>query len=203
MTLLKKSIAFIFLLLVMINCSKRDVDVLNAPKLNEKQYFQVDNKKFNANADNSISYFKDNKFQYFASVDDLDFTKNQKVNAKGEDSYEIVNNKTNEKITLTNLRYDGNFTIFDAINSNGSEIKNIKFYNNSFSKTSKLCPWCPVAELIVTIVAVVVQLTADSGSSAQAQCTTAMNALHCGGGSNPYMNFSDGWFSTTCSVGCR
>ena len=54
------------------------------------------------------------------------------------------------------------------------------------------------------LVVAIVEIAADYFSESPfEQCRGAMNALNCPSGSSAYMQFSEGWFSTTCNVGCR
>ncbi len=112
------------------------------------------------------------------------------------DIVRIVNNLTKETIILKNIVSNEGKTTFDAVVKD-ENISGFAFNGNNFVSQLRGAGW---GALVLSIVAAIIDATQ---ASAMEQCTAAMNALNCGSGGRPYMNFREGWFSITCSVGCR
>tara|TARA_B110000238_G_C15779839_1_gene291307 strand:+ start:119 stop:370 length:252 start_codon:yes stop_codon:yes gene_type:complete len=82
------------------------------------------------------------------------------------------------------------------INNLGDRMNNLTYYGEMIkTDVASKCPVC-----LVPIVLAVIDAFTDSPLE---ECTNAMNALNCGGETNPSMEFSEGWFSTSCSVSCN
>ena len=111
----------------------------------------------------------------------------------------ITNSLTNENINLINIRREANYYIFDAVTSTNEIIKNIKVIDteNDAAKAH------PIVRVIIAIILTVIDSQGGGSGSALQQCRAAMMALKCSDGRDPYMEFSNGWFTTTCNVGCR
>lgn len=166
------------------------------------------NSLFFPQADGSILKYENNQKVYAVGLNtEINASKN--INSRTNTStYRITNPNTGEFIDIVDIVEENNYCKFNAITSNGERVNDIKYYGDNFissldiytnNNTQRIvCPPC-----IPIIVAAVVTIVDSLQDSPLEQCRSAMRALNCTGGSNAYMEFNEGWFSTTCNVGCR
>ena len=142
-----------------------------------------------------VNEFVDNRLESYFLISDENID-TEYVNQELNNDFIIRNTSTNENILVTNIQeYERHFT-FDIV-ANNQYIEGFT-YNLENSNTTNANP-----AVVRAVVAIVVAVIASIEDSPLEQCRGAMQALNCSGGTNPYMQFSEGWFSTTCNVGCR
>lgn len=209
-----KTLSFFLILVVtfsliysVTSCSdNNEVDSNNGVDKSNSMEFR--NSLFFPQADGSILKYENNKKAY--SVDlNTEISASRNINSRtNTSSYRITNPNTGEYIDITDIVEENNYFKFNAITSTGEQVNDIKYYGDNFvssldtytnSNSQRLvCPPC-VAIVVSAVVAIVDSLQ----TSPLEQCRGAMRALNCTGGTNAYMEFNEGWFSTTCNVGCR
>ena len=115
-------------------------------------------------------------------------------------TFVITNPVTKEYISIENIRRKGNTFTFDANNNLGNSAENLDFTfeDDNLQNVTHANPVL-VRAIVTIVVAGIVDLFQDTSLE---QCKKSM-PTNCGTGKTPYMEFSEGWFSTTCNVGCR
>jgi hypothetical protein len=146
--------------------------------------------------DKSISYFDKND-KYVGDIVLRDNSMNVQDKSSSTGEIIITNPTTNEVITLDNIRQNGNITLFDAKTSNGLVFTDLQESSkNDIVKT----PIIPIIRAIEVIVAVIVVAVSSGGT--QNDCMKSM-PKNCPPGYAPYAEYESGWFTSSCSVGCR
>jgi hypothetical protein len=188
------------------SCSENnEIDNNSIDKTNSMEF---KNTIFLPQADGSIVKYENNRKLYTINLNtEITATKNLD-SRNSSNTYRITNPNTGEFIDILDIVEKGNYFEFNAITSTGELISNVKYYGNDFETSLDtyansnnqrvVCP--PCVAIIVTAVVTIVDSLQDSPLE---QCKNAMQSLNCGSGTTPYMQFSEGWFSTTCNVGCR
>ena len=202
---------------IFISCSKTDVqnneetsqnyNLTDVNKGNGPQKIEYMNKIYSPQTDDFVQIKISNDSSYFVKLDtQIEFRKSQTGTTYQDNIYEIKNPETNEMVFVQNIRNLNNYCLFDLKTSEGHLLTDIKYLGTDFTEGldsisitngKAACPWCYVA---VTVIGVLIDSMQETPLQ---QCTAAMNSLNCPNGQSPYMNFSEGWFSTTCSVGCK
>ncbi len=178
--------------LVTISCTNSDDTTLNEDQSFKRNSIIIQNKTYIADKGTTSKYVN-NVLEY--KLIKPSTLKGKMVSFKNNnDGFRITNDLTNEFIDVINVEFHTTYYTFDIINNEGNSIDNITFYIGD--EINKSNPWLPIIGVIVD--AIVDALV----PSPLQECQAAMNSLNCSGGSNPYMEFSEGWFSTTCNVGC-
>lgn len=196
---------FVLLFFVLSSCSNEaDQEISNFEKSGS---IEIDNVNYFRNSDGSISKFVNQSKSYDIILNtEIELISNFSSRSDNDESIiRLHNPTTDEYIDLSNfVEYDDYFT-FDALLSNGQTVNEIISYDEDLldslttnvSEVSRACPWCYV---VAVVVAAIVEISEDSPLE---QCQSAMASLDCVGGTNPFMEYSEGWFSTECNVGCR
>ena len=191
----------------LISCSDNN-EIESNKSVDKTNSMEFRNSLFFPQTDGSILKYENNKKVYAVGLNtEINASKN--VNSRNNIStYRITNPNTGEYIDIVDIVEENNYFKFNAITSTGEQVNDIKYYGDNFvssldtytiSNNQRLvCP--PCVAIIVSAVVTIVDSLQDSPLE---QCRGAMQALNCNGGSNPYMEFNEGWFSTTCNVGCR
>ncbi len=135
--------------------------------------------------------------QFKISSENISVVFPQNENSK---NFQIINRITGETIIASNIRVGKESVLLDArfndqivrdlrINLNPNEIRDL----NSL----------PIGPIIEAIGAIVVAIIDSTNLSPLEQCRQALKELDCASGKSPYMDFDEGWFRTTCKVGCN
>lgn len=107
----------------------------------------------------------------------------------------VKHNISNEEITISKIVRKGNTLSY-----------NIAFNNKVYRHTITVSDYTLSIEkpsgIIKTVVRAVVSMLWDDDESALSECRQAFQSLNCPQGTRPFMEFSTGWFSTTCNIGC-
>lgn len=146
--------------------------------------------------DKSVAYYNTNN-NYVGDLILGSYDMNVVDNSVTSGEVTIENPSTNEIITIKNIRHLKETTIFDVETSNGKTFSDIEAYQ--INSTSKF-PVAPIVRAVVAIVTVIAVSTSSGGT--QNDCTASM-PKNCPQGSKPYAEYSSGWFSSSCNVGCR
>ena len=166
-----------------------------------QQYLPIsDELNFKDDAGNvTVSKFIDGEFTYKKSISNNFVFTIQNDNYKDASNLRIENGATGEYIDIINLVEFEGYRTFDVTNNLGQIVSGFTMEITEGEQYSKLNPWVYV---VAGALGILVDLFTDSPL---AECTNAMEALNCLGGSNPFMNFTEGgWFTNTqCSVGCN
>lgn len=182
------------------------LDKTNSVEFNDNNYFY--------NNDGSVAKFSKNVKQYDIVLNmkyefEIDQNSNYRSNEEGNiHSYlRIGNTETNEFFDIINLEGFEDYYRFDISTSNNDLLEGFKIYDKDFisylstdslsrNDQQRACPICP---FIPVIIDAVIELFSDS---ALEQCAASMPET-CSEGKDPYMKFSEGFFSTSCEVGCK
>ena len=160
----------------------------NSDNLYSKNY---KNNIYEVNAKGEISKVMSNGKSYRILLSE----DNSQISSIIHDNFmQIRNINTGEYMDIKNIIRNDKLITFDVQTSTGISLNGFTLVNN-YNADDKICPWW----LIVVVIDTLIELT---DASSLEQCTAAMNELNCASGSSPYMEFSDGWFGTRCSVGC-
>ena len=161
----------------------------NSDNLYSKNY---KNNIYEVNAKGEVSKVMSNgkSYRIFLSKD------NSQISTIIHDNFmQIRNTNTGEYMDIKNIKRNDKLISFDVQTSDGVSLNGFTLTNN-YNADDKISPWW----LVVLVVDVLIELT---DASSLEECTDAMDSLNCPSGSSAYMEFSDGWFSTSCSVGCK
>lgn len=202
---MKKSNIFFVISMVFISslaifsCTKEDsvTDGFNTNQLNSLKYGE---NTYVLNDDKSVKKIENEEYKYDIILSESTGEGTYSVLRELEDQNEYVirNEQTNEFVELVNIeKYDEYYT-FDLINNLGDRYNNFTYYGE-LNQANQKCPPC-----VVGVVAIVAAAIVDLNTTSPLEdCTASMNNLNCAEGTSAYMNFEDGWFSTSCSTGCR
>ena len=187
--------------------SKQNVNLINSNRGSSPQNVEYLSKVYTPQPDDFVQIKNSNDSIYTVKLDTkIEFRKSQTGANEEDNVYEIKNPETNEIDLVQNIRTFNDRCLFDLYTSNGDLLTDIKYLGTDFTAGldsiiivdgRAACPWCYVA---VTIVGLIIDATKQTPLE---QCASAMNSLNCPSGQSPFMNFSEGWFSTSCSVGCK
>lgn len=122
------------------------------------------------------------------------------ISKSNGNEYRIVNPNTGEFIDIVNINAENDYSTFDAVTSSGEYLNSVIYHGDLYEvldKTMMKCPPCAVAG-IGLIVAIIDALEDSPLENCQQSMPTS-----CPVGQSPYMEFEEGWFSTSCNVGCR
>lgn len=190
----------IILSLTFLACSEEDDSI----KLDENQNIIENsliykNNTYIINEDLTTKKLENNNFSYNISIEDISSSTLLSKSNKNENELIIRNELTGEFIEIMNVQKYEDYYTFDLVNNLGNKVEGFKYNGELFNDPIiGKCPPCLVY-VVGVIVAAAVELLADSPLE---ECANAMSALNCGS-ETPFMNYSEGWFSTTCSVGCN
>ncbi len=156
----------------------------------------LDGKRYELQDDKSVAYYGvDGNYVGDILLNNYDMDIVDNSTTSGEIT--VKNPSTNEVIIINNIRNLEEKTIFDVETSNGLKFSNLDGYQiNSASKF----PIVPIVRAVVAVVTVIAVSTSSGGT--QNDCTASM-PKNCPQGSKPYAEYSSGWFSSSCNVGCR
>jgi len=192
------------------SCSNEDNKEL--PNLDKTNSIEFRNSNYFLNENGSVSKFYLNSKKYdiysdmplVASLENLSNTRNNSNNDQNL-VIRITHSETNEYLELHNFVEFDEYYSFNVSTSIGSNVDGFKIYNkdlitnlkslNKNNNQTQGCWWCPLVPVIVDAVVEAIQPTSME------QCQAAMPKTCTSG--NPYMEFSEGLFTTTCNVGCR
>lgn len=144
--------------------------------------------------DNSVSFYKNGVYQYDISLASTNMDIVDESTTKG--LVTVTNPETEESVKISNIIQGEDNTRFDVLTSSGREIGMRGYYGTTASRF-------PIKPIIKAIVAIVTIIAATSDNPSQSDCAASLGQLHCPNGTHPYMNYSGGWFSSTCNIGCR
>lgn len=193
----------LFMVGLMISCSSEEkTSDLNLVENNLARKIVFQESTYLLNTDNSVSKYELEEFKYDLLLpikrDNINIVKNITSKNSNQDSYLIENVVTGEFIRLTNIIDNGDYYTFDVLNNLGDSFIGLEYYGE-LDLTSSKCPPCVVG-IVAIIAGAVVEL---ASSSPLEDCQVAASNLNCSGGANAYMEFEEGWFSTSFSIGCR
>lgn len=153
-------------------------------------------KRYELLEDNSVAFYNEED-NYIGDIvlGSYDMKIQDDSNSNGEIT--VTNPSTNEIITIKNIRNEDDKTIFDVKTSNGLEFIGLEGYQTN--STYKV-PIVPIVRAVVAIVTVIAVAVSSGGT--QADCTASM-PKNCPPGYAPYAEYSSGWFSSSCNIGCR
>ncbi|WP_396178462.1 hypothetical protein [Flavobacterium sp.] len=188
------------------SCSNDNI-VSNEKSIDKTNAMEFKNTLFVAQSDGSILKYENNKKKY--SIDlKTKINVSSVTNKKNKTTvYRISNPTSGEFIDFVDFVEEGDYLKFTAVTSAGEQITDIKYYgddlisnleSHTFSNNQPLkCPpcWRAAAVVVVTVIESMQDTTME-------QCRGSMPKT-CPTGKAPFMEFSEGWFSTTCNVGCR
>jgi hypothetical protein len=194
------------------SCSENN-DIESNNSIDKTNSLEYKDALFAPQADGSILKYEKNKVVYGLDLKN-EFSASRITNSKkNSNSYRITNPITTEFFDIVNIVEEGNYFKFNAITSSGEQIYGMKYYGSDFisglenysnkdnKKANENQIQCgPCIRVLVVVAAAIISSLEDSPLQ---QCSAAMQALNCSGGSHAYMQFSEGWFSTTCNIGCR
>jgi hypothetical protein len=174
---------------------KIDNNIMSKTDNSEESYVVYNNTKYISIDNNTVSKSFNGEFVNYFTTPDNNVGETSK-NVGFNNDFIITNKLTNENIKIFNIRKVRGFYKFDAKTSTGLIVNDLLTnFQPKSGTTQRLNP-----RVILYIVTAILDSLQPSPLQ---QCTNAMNSLNCKGNTNPYMNFEDGWFSTSCSVGCR
>jgi len=190
--------------IIFYSCSDENIETV--PQNFIENSLKYENKLYVINEQGGTNKYENNVFKYSIIVKSKNsvnvevkkvVSKNKsKVKNNEENEFIIKNGETDEFIEILNIQKHENFYTFDLINNLGDRMNNLTYYGDMIkTDVASRCPWC-----VVPVVLAIIDAFTDSPLE---ECTNAMKALNCGAGTNPSMVFSDGWFSSSCSVGCK
>ena len=107
-------------------------------------------------------------------------------------NFRILNMGTGEYADIINIQNHESFYVFDVQTSNGKVVRGLEYFIGENKNV-----W---VEFTVAVIGWAIDILTDSSLE---ECKEAMASLDCSGGTNPYMEYDSGWFSTTCRVGCH
>lgn len=154
-------------------------------------------KRYELQEDKSVAYF-DAKDNYFGDIvlvhNDVEVIDNSSTSGE----FILKNPKNNEVVTISNIKYLEDRTIFDVETNTGLKYVGMEV----FDSTSEIAknPIKIIVKAIVAIVTVVAVSTSSGGT--QEDCTASM-PTKCPPGKGGYAIYDSGWFTTSCEVGCR
>lgn len=195
---------------ILYSCSNNDSNsVESINKLNSIEYRNVIYKPLE---DGSVGKIENNSDKYSILLE-TDFTVNySESNRNLQESYKVTNSETGEFFDVYEVVKHDNYYTFNVDTSSGHTINQLKYYgddissifgNNTIQFRGKNENVVNCGPCVAIIVAAVVEIVDSLMDSPLEQCRGAMQSLNCPAGSSAYMQFSEGWFSTTCNVGCR
>jgi hypothetical protein len=207
--------ALVFTLIYSLSSCSENNEVENVNTIDKTNSMEYKNSLFFPQNDGSILKYENNKPVYGVALN-TEIGASLNTNSRNNsDSYRISNLETGEYIDIVEIVEENDYFKFNAITSTGEQINDVKYYgddfitslenytneNNSRGVYENEIQYC--GPCVVVVVSAIVAIVDSLQDSPLEQCRGAMQALSCPSGSRPYMQFSEGWFSTTCNVGCR
>lgn len=181
----------ICLSMILFGCSEKD---LNQNIIENSLIYK--NKTYVLNEDLTIKKLENNNFIYNINLEDIFSSSLLSKNIENE--LIISNELTGEYIEIFNVQKNEHYYTFDLVNNLGNKVEGLEYNGELFNDPNMdRCPAC-VVPVVGIIVSAAIELLSDSSL---VECANAMSALNCGFGT-PVMNYSEGWFSTTCNVFC-
>ena len=199
MKIIFKNLVILLSILMMSSCSNENTEIENKETL-PKNSVKVSNKYYSSHETNVVSKIINNKLINFYTFSEFNSASTNKTFDFSEE-FRIKNDASNEYIDIVNInKISENIFKFDAITNTGEIVKDMMINLEGDFSNSQLYKNPGIIRAVVVIAAAVIDSLTPS---AMEQCANAMNSLNCAEGKSAYMNFSEGWFSTSCSVGCR
>ena len=207
------SIIFIFSLSISLiysvsSCSKNNDDEINVKTLDKSNSFEFNDALYFPQNDGTVIKYENNKKVLTIGIETSIRGTKSTTFRDNTNPYRITNPDTGEFLEIINIVEKDNHFEFNAVTSTGEQINDLIYNGDNFIESldiftnsnyqSKACPPC-----VGVIVAGIVAIVDSMQDSPLEQCTAAANNLNCPSGSSAYMDFDEGWFSTTCNVGCR
>jgi len=184
--------------LSLVSCSNDEIIDESLESVSKKNSFEVNNTLFFTQSDGSILKVKngvENNFYFLTSINT-----SKSINKNNDNEYRIENPSTGEFIDIININAENEYYTFDAVTSTGVQINNIIYHGDVYEvldETLMKCPTCIAGG--ITVVITIIEAIDDSLLE---NCQQSM-PTSCPEGESPYMNFEEGWFSTSCEVGCQ
>lgn len=201
---MKNSFCFMLVSLLLVSCSEdgpvqKDKNLMFRLNNSAKEGVSINDNFYTYEEESVVSEYINGNFENFLVFNENDIV-SEYIDESINNDFLIKNITTDELILIKNITEEDGYFVFDAV-VNDSSINGFKYYGEIFVNSSARGPIGPVAvRAVLAIAAAVIAIIEDSPLE---QCKAAMNALTCAKGKSPYMEFSEGFFSTTCNVGCR
>lgn len=198
----QNSILFLSVILIsfssLVSCSNDELIDEPLESVSKKNSFEVNNTLFFTQNDGSILKVKngvEHNFYFVTSINTL-----KSVNKSNGNEYRIENPNTGEFIDISNINSENEYYTFDTVTSTGVQINNIIYHGDIYEvldESLMKCPPCIAGG--ITVVITIIDAIDDSPLE---NCQQSM-PTSCPEGESAYMNFEEGWFSTSCEVGCQ
>lgn len=196
----QKSILNLLVILIsfssLVSCSNDELIDEPLESVSKKNSFEVNNTLFFTQNDGSILKVKNGEQHNFYFVTDINTFKS--INKNDGYEYRIENPNTGEFIDVININSENEYYTFDAVTSAGVQINNVIYHGELYEVLDQTLMKCPPCVLVPIVLAIIEALDDTPLENCQQSMPTS-----CPEGQSPYMNFEEGWFSTSCQVGCQ
>lgn len=200
-----KLIGGLIISLIVFSCSSDEIDSDPISKSGVQDLFiEYNDIKYVANKDNSIARYVNDEFEYNI------------FSAEGHDDYEfgnydgvirITNPATGEYFEIIDVVQNDNYVDFSIVTSTNVRVSGVRSFNDDLNLSittqtdvSEAAAWWRRA--VVVVRELIDDLSDLLEDTPMEQCRASM-PTDCPPGKAPYMEFNDGWFNTSCNVGCR
>lgn len=186
------------------SCSDNNMSESNN-SISKKSSFESGNSLYFPQDDGTVLKYVNNQKAYTIILDTEISSSTNILSRTNQNTYRIINPDTEEFFDIFDIVRENEYYSYSVVTSTNKVLTDLRYHGDDFIPLLEnyvnaplYCPPC-VAIIIGAVVTVIESLQ----PSAQELCNQAMSALTCAEGQSPYQEFSDGWFSTSCNVGCR